>query len=276
MSRRTSRNEYRRSQWFIAAIYLALIGALTIASASADEGVRSSESQQYLQAAGGESAVETADSYAALATEGPRLRKKGTSRASNESMTSNAGANSPKAAQALANDFWIFDADVVLFGDDDADGYFFGIDLLFDADTIYSSAPVYAVLYLSLDGGPWNEYAATEDFLIEGASANDEYVVVTELQSGYPTGDYDLLIELFDADTGEFLTDFGPEGSSSLSFLPLEDFNRDAPVFDTPVTVTRVSGGGGGSAAVWGLAVLAFVLLMRDARRRSVAVERAA
>ena len=276
MSRRTSRSEYRRSQWFIAAIYLALIGALTIASASADEGVRSSESQQYLQAAGGDSAVETADSYAALATDGTRIRKTARSRASQESATNDAGTTSPKIAQAVANDFWIFDADVVLFGDDDADGYFFGIDLLFDADTIYSSAPVYAVLYLSLDGGPWNEYAATEDFLVEGANADDEYVVVTELQSGYPTGDYDLLIELFDADTGEFLTDFGPEGSASLSLLPLEDFNRDAPVFDTPVTVTRVSGGGGGSVAVWWLAVLTLVTVMRRAQRRSEAVGRAA
>lgn len=276
MSRRTSRSEYRRSQWFIAAIYLALVGALTIASASADEGVRSSESQQYLQAAGGESAVETADSYAALATEGTRLRKKAKGRASNESATNDAGATSPKLAQAVANDFWIFDADVVLFGDDDVDGYFFGIDLLFDADTIYSSAPVYAVLYLSLDGGPWNEYAATEDFLIEGANADDEYVVVTELQSGYPTGDYDLLIELFDADTGEFLTDFGPEGSASLGLLPLEDFNRDAPVFDTPVTITRVSGGGGGSVAVWWLAVLTLVTVLRRVQRRSVTVGRAA
>ena len=273
MSRTTSRSEYRRSQWFIAAIYLALVGVLTIASASANDDVRSSTSQQYKQAEGGDQAVETADNYTALSTEGPRVRSKSKSRASTESGTNAVGAGAPKAAQAVANDFWIFDADVVLFGDDDADGYFFGIDLLFDADTIYSSAPVYAVLYLSLNGGPWNEYAATEDFLIEGATAADEYVVVTELQSGYPTGDYDLLIELFDADTGEFLTDFGPEGSSSLSFLPLEDFNRDAPVFDTPVTVTRVRGGGGGSAAVWWLASLALAVAMRHARRRWVAVE---
>ena len=274
MSRRTSRNEYRRSQWFIAAVYLALVGALTIASASADEGLRSSKSQQYKEADGGQAAIETADSYAALSTDGPRTRSRSKSRASSESATADAGA-SPKIAQAVANDFWIFDADVVLFGDDDVDGYFFGIDLLFDADTVYSSAPVYAVLYLSLDGGPWNEYAATEDFLIEGANADDEYVVVTELQSGYPTGDYDLLIELFDADTGEFLTDFGPEGSSSLSLLPLEDFNRDAPVFDTPVTVTRVRGGGGGSMAVWLLALLTLTTAVRHARRRSAVLERA-
>ena len=119
-----------------------------------------------------------------------------------------------------------------------------GIDLLIDADTVWTSADVYAVLYLSLDGGPWNEYAVTEDFRIAGARAEDEYVIVTELQSGYPSGDYDLLIELFSTDSGEFLADFGPEANSDLGFLPLEDFNRDAPAFDTPVTVSRRSGGG--------------------------------
>ena len=84
-------------------------------------------------------------------------------------------------------------------GDFDGDGYFHGIDLLFDADTIYNYAEVYAVAYLSLNGGPWNEYAATEVFSISGTSADDEYVIVTELVSGYPAGSYDLFIELFDA-----------------------------------------------------------------------------
>jgi len=144
-------------------------------------------------------------------------------------------------------------------------GFFYGIDLLFDADTIWSSAWVYAVLYLSYEGGPWNEYTVTEDFLIEGARGDDEYVVVTELQAGYPTGDYDILIELFDADTGVFLTDFGPESSSALSFLPLEDFNRDAPTFDRPVTVSR--GSGGGAAGAWMLLLLGGVILSRTARR---------
>ncbi len=220
------------------AVYLLLIGALTVATASANEDVRTSTSRHYVE--GGQSGatdpVTTEDSFAALRSEGPRTGSVDMKAAS---------PGTPEVARATAGDFWIYDADVLLFGDDDRDGYFFGIDLLFDADTIYSSARVYAVLYLSLDGGPWNEYTATEDFRINGASGDDEYVVVTELQSGYPTGSYDILIELFDANTGEFLADFGPENSSRLSFLALEDFNRDAPVFDRPVTVSSGRGGGG-------------------------------
>jgi hypothetical protein len=85
------------------------------------------------------------------------------------------------------------------------------------------------VLYLSYEGGPWNEYAATETFRIHGATSDDEFVVVTELRTGYPTGNYDLLIELYDTYDGSFVADFGPEDSSALGFLPLEDFNRDDP-----------------------------------------------
>ena len=139
-------------------------------------------------------------------------------------------------------DFWFYDADVLLFNDNDRDGYFHGIDLLFDADTIYDSAEVYAVVYLSLEGGPWNEYAVTEDFLIFGASGDDEYVVVTELMSGYPTGSYDLLIELFDTWDNSFVASFGPVDTSELAFLQLEDAGRDAPQNTT--VIVRESGGG--------------------------------
>jgi len=167
-------------------------------------------------------------------------------------------------AASRSLDFWIYDADVQLFNDDDRDGYFHGIDLLFDADTIYSAAEVYAVVYLSLDFGPWNEYGVTEDFWIFGASGTDEYVLVTELMSGYPTGDYDLLIELFDAVDHSFLTGFGSDETSALSFLPLEDFNRDAPIDDIPVAVSH---GGGGATDAWTISILLLLLVVRAARK---------
>lgn len=137
--------------------------------------------------------------------------------------------------------FWFYDVDVALFADADRDGYYWGIDLLFDADTSYGAADVFAVLYLSFEGGPWNEYAETEDITLFGTSGLDDYTVETELVSGYPTGDYDVLIELYDAYDGSFLASIGPEDTSELSYLPLEDSTRDSPR-DTQVVVN--SGGG--------------------------------
>jgi hypothetical protein len=122
------------------------------------------------------------------------------------------------------------------------------------------------VLYLSFEGGPWNEYAVTEDFTIFGASGSDEYVLVTELMSGYPTGSYDLLIELFDAFDGTFLADFGPGESSAVSFLPLEDFNRDAPAAEVRVVVNHGSGGGG-ALDIWMLSLLVVLLIVSSLRK---------
>ena len=151
--------------------------------------------------------------------------------------------------------FWFYTADIELFSDLDRDGFYTGIDLLFDADTTYAVADVYAVIYLSFEYGPWNEYAATDDFTLFGASAVDEYIVETELVSGYPTGSYDILIELYDAYDHRFLASFGPEDTSELALLPLEDSARDTPQGGT--TQVIVSSGGGGSVG-W---LLLFLLL---------------
>ena len=246
-----------------AALFVAGLLALTVSGSSqaaldTTDSVRSSVSR-HTATGGRENPVvssESTDEYESLMTSGSR------SKLNTRSGSAKLGAVS-NAAQSASLDFWIYDADVQLFNDDDRDGYFHGIDLLFDADTIYSAAEVYAVVYLSLDFGPWNEYGVTEDFWIFGASGTDEYVLVTELMSGYPTGDYDLLIELFDAVDHSFLTGFGPDETSALSFLPLEDFNRDAPIDDNPVAVSH----GGGAADAWTISILLLLLVARAARK---------
>lgn len=251
------------SKLLLASMLIFTISAASLASpdaaAGASEEERSSVSSHTIQGGRDNPQVnsKTTEVYGALKTTGERSRS-GT----------RAGFAKPGAGSSLAQrssfDFWIYDADVQLFGDDDIDGYFYGVDLLFDADTIYSEADVYAVLYLSFEGGPWNEYAVTEDFTIFGSSGADEYVLVTELMSGYPTGDYDLLIELFDVFDGAFLASFGPDETSALSFLPLEDFNRDAPI--TEVVIIE-SHGGGGSFDRWLLSLLILLLLVSASRK---------
>jgi len=261
MSRKTSYSEYRISQTIIAIIYLLLVSILGIATAAAETEIRMSKSLHY--AVGGrartQSPTETVDQYAPLEVDGSRRKSPG-------SLASGKIGSSVTTSQAGSTDFWFFSADVVLFGDDDNDGYWYGIDLLFDVDTIWSEVDVYAVTYLSYEGGPWNEYAATEDFTLFDSSADDEYNIVTELESGYLTGSYDLLIEIFDAASGDFLVGFGPEDTSELGFLPLEDFTRDAPVSVVPIVISQ--GHGGGSTGIWFLAVL---LLAQLSRRSSSA-----
>lgn len=192
----------------------------------------------------------------ALVTEGSR-GKTAQSKAEGRAQQK---ASSPAAVNP---NFWFYDATVDLFSDLDYDGYYFGIDLTFDADTLYSTADVYAVIYLSYEFGPWNEYAVTEVFEINGSSGFDEYTVQSELITGYPTGDYDILIELFDTYDDSFVASIGPEDTSELAYLPLEDAGRDAPPVETQVVINH--GSGGGSLGLLGLLALGLIAVRRRA-----------
>lgn len=164
--------------------------------------------------------------------------------------------------------FYVYDADVDLFYDDDRDGHYYGLRIVFDADTDYPLADVYARLYLSYEGGPWEHYYTTDTFLLLGNSGIDDYVVETELFSGYPTGYYDLLIELYDADYGDYLAAYGPEESSEMSFLPLEDqiADQSGGIIITPPQ--SLSNGGGGSLGLFSILGL-LGLVGRLSRRNS-------
>ena len=201
----------------------------------------------------------TFNEFAPLKTEGTRSNK--TTRSAKQKLG---------ATASLSGDpnFWFYDADVVLFSDFDRDGYYFGIDLNFDADTTYSVADVYAVIYLSYEYGPWNEYAVTENFTIFGASGTDDYTVETELVSGYPTGSYDILIELYDAYDDFYLTSIGPDETSELALLPLEDSLRDTPAGSNTQVVVN-SGGGGAFGWVLLLGVLAVRMTLRPQAARA-------
>lgn len=247
-----------RPVWLYAAASLIVLLAMAIsmpvsAATQSAEAVEQRTSKSLHVRSGGRenrnNGTTTVDTYSSIQEKGARVKPPSSGKTGAGTATN----------QTSSFDFWIYEADVILFGDDDADGHYYGIDLLIDADTIYGVADVYAVVYLSLDGGPWNEYAVTDDFTIFGATGTDEYVLVTELMSGYPRGSYDLLIELFDTYDGSFVASLGPEDTSELAYLPLEDYDRDAPIV--------VSHGGGGAAGLFTLSLLAIAGLRRRLRK---------
>ena len=241
------------SAWVFLIVGLIVLSMNAVAAETPEQG-RLSVSTQSIRAErdNGFPGTTSEDEFIPLERAGERVAAKG-SLSRSKPIT--------QSMQAPNADFWFYTADVELFNDQDRDGYYHGIDLLFDADTYYAFADVYAVVYLSLDGGPWNEYTATEDFTLFGASSEDDYVIVTELLAGYPSGSYDVLIELFDAYDNTFLAYFGPDDTSELAFLPLEDAERD--VADVPDVIVVNHHQGGGSTSVTLILVLALVALRR-------------
>ena len=151
-------------------------------------------------------------------------------------------------------DFVLYDASTELISDFDYDGFYHRFSIDIDVDTVFDTAYIYAELYLSYEGGPWNHYATSDNYHIHGDSELDSFIIETELADGYPPGYYDVRIEVYDADYNEWLLSYGPYDDASLSALPLEDSYHDE--YDTVVTYPVeteiiVVAGHGGSMSGW-------------------------
>ena len=182
-----------------------------------------------------------------------------------EIVTKQKNSASNTTASLSSADHWIYDASTDLFDDFDGDGHYTYLRVRFDADSYQNPAHVYAVLYLSIDGENWEHFASTEDFEINGTSPFDDYEIETELVDGYPTGFYDVLIELYDAQTDALVDEFGPAESSVMALLPLEDVGEDAGELSIAISTGH---GGGGATGYWLLSGLFAAHVLRRRKRQ--------
>ena len=115
----------------------------------------------------------------------------------------------------------------MLYVDNDQDGYFSGFSITIDADTDYSQADVYATIDLQRSEGERERLHTTGTFSIYGNSLTDEYRVDIELVRNYPIADYDLFINLVDANDHAVVDRVSAYDMSNLSGLPLESEELD-------------------------------------------------
>ena len=139
---------------------------------------------------------------------------------------------SPVALQSnRAAYFYIYDAGSALLVDRDDDRYYSEFKIRFDADATFGDARVYAKLYLRRFGElDWFLYHVTEDFWIHEKSPDDDYFVTTTLDEGWPTSEYDVLIDLHEVGFEDVVATLGPDESAALELLPLEEAGLDAPI----------------------------------------------
>lgn len=159
-------------------------------------------------------------------------------------------------------DITLYDASTELISDFNYDGFYHRFSITIDLDTIYDTAYVYTKLYLSYEGGPWQHYATSENYLIHGDSELDSFIIETELADGYPPGYYDVRIEVYDADYNAWLLSYGPYDDSSLSVLPLEDSYYDNNSAYYPVETEIVVAGHGHGSMGWLLLIIPALLVM--------------
>lgn len=168
---------------------------------------------------------------------------------------------------ALDHEYWIYDATLRFIEDWDHDGYYYRFELGFDVDTIYTHGDVYARLYLG-DGDVFREYHTTSVFHIDTTDSDDKFFVDTELLAGFPSHDYDIMIELYDAYDNHLVAVYDHTSDGDLSYRPLESYDYEAyvvPPSSGTVTVSRERGGSSGWL-MFGLGLLSLVL--RNWRQR--------
>ena len=151
--------------------------------------------------------------------------------------------NNSNLSQDYTADFAIYGATSFLQDDYDGDGFYQTFSIAFDAD-IYSYneseiGEVYALLYISKNGGPWTHYFTTDSFLIEGDTDIDEYEVVTTFLSGYSSDYYDVLIDLYQVGYDDVVASYSSDDSNALYALSIESADYDEPY----VEVVEISAG---------------------------------
>ncbi|WP_168427278.1 choice-of-anchor H family protein [Candidatus Colwellia aromaticivorans] len=166
-------------------------------------------------------------------------------------------------------DFAIYGATTLLQDDYDGDGFYQTFSVSFDAD-IYSYTPsqlgeVYALLYISKNGGPWTHYYTTDNFLIEGDSDLDEYEVITTFLSGYSADHYDILIDLYQVGYSDIVASYSADDSNALYALPLESADYDEPYIEY-IEVIEISHGGSFSIVI--LLLFLFIYSVRTVNRK--------
>jgi hypothetical protein len=137
----------------------------------------------------------------------------------------------PTGLAKATSDFSFFDASSTLLADRDADGFHREFRVRFDADVVSGSARVFARLYLRRVGDrDWLLYHETDDFDIFEDDGADDYFVTATLDDGWPTGDYDVLIDLYESGFDGVVATIGPFDSDGLALLPLEEAGLDLPI----------------------------------------------
>lgn len=136
-----------------------------------------------------------------------------------------------EATSNRAGYFYIYDVGSQLRSDRDQDGYHSEFQIRFDADSDIGDALVYAQLYLRRVGElDWQLYHTTDDFWIYGRSDSDDYYVTTTLDDGFATGEYDVLIDLYEVGFDGIAATIDASEDVDLLDLPLEEAGLDVPI----------------------------------------------
>ncbi len=131
--------------------------------------------------------------------------------------------------QSVENNVWFDTIDISFESDLNNNGFYHNLYVRFDADTNYSSVPVYAHFALKRAGAPEVIIHTSSVFTLYGTSAEDWFSIESELLHSLPPAYDDLVIRIYDADYNDLLAEISGFDEPALAELPLEDLSYDEP-----------------------------------------------
>lgn len=158
----------------------------------------------------------------------------------------------PSIEQAYQSTAWFHTLDLTLRHDLNNNGFYSQLRVRFDANSQYSSQPVYAVYSLVSSSGQERIIHTSSIFTLYRESSNDWFSIETDLQQ-FSRDFYKLRIQLKDAQTGYLLAEMSGYDNQTMDRLALEDQQKDSYV---AVVVHEESGGSFGILALLGLSLL--------------------
>lgn len=192
-------------------------------------------------------------------------------RQSSGNKTEKLRSASQRLNAGIYHEFSIYEASSRLFEDIDYDGFFRTFSVTFDADVhsfyMGERADVFADLYLSRNGGPWELYHTTDVFTIVDDVSDDDFEVLTTLHAGYPTDHYDVLIDLYEVGYSDIVATISSDDLDELYALPLESADRDNDEYIVSEVIIE-----GGAISVFGLLGLVGLAVIRRRRRLKGAI----
>lgn len=154
--------------------------------------------------------------------------------------------------QAYQSTAWFHTLDLTLRHDFNNNGFYSQLSVRFDANSQYSSQPVFAVYSLIHPNGQERIIHTSSIFTLYRESSNDWFSIETDLQQ-FSRDFYKLRIQLKDAQTGYLLAEMSGYDNPTMDRLALEDQQKDSFV---AVVVREESGGSFGILALLGLSLL--------------------
>ncbi|MEC8813799.1 MAG: hypothetical protein CSH49_10145 [Alcanivorax sp.] len=124
----------------------------------------------------------------------------------------------------------VYDVWFNMVADTDGDGYYHQFEVNFDIDSELYRQDIYVVGELA--GASRQILFQTETYMLSGDSGDDTYQARVLLTEGYPSQAYELILNIYSAETDSLLLQYDGDNDSRLRSLFLEDNTQEEAGYD--------------------------------------------